>query len=354
MPDAAPTEGELAPSTGIRAACEWPEAPVRQAPHPRSVDNDTFSLAMSPAPQVLDAPPTAASTAPPPSLTHSIIGLGRFGTIHARRLARLPGFQLRAVVDPRTTLPKELGTLPLLRHVDELPRDIASATVATSDAAHAEVAIALMARGCHVLVEKPLCLAPEEGERMLRMARQYGTTLCVGHVERFNPVFGDSLPASLRLAARSARNHAEPFLRFRRRSCRQAAPADSILDLMVHDLDLMAWLCAIPPDAPMELMDRDLGTHAVRALIRLDGLVAELESGYDSALPTACMDVRTTGHGVQHFDLRSPQVCQPAANDALSRQYAAFHRAIRGMSSRIATGHDGLAAVVRAHQILVA
>lgn len=286
------------------------------------------------------------------ALAHAVVGLGRFGSTHARKLAGLPGFHLRALVDPSATLPgPALGGLPLLRHVDELPTGIASATVATSDAAHAEVAIALMKRGCHVLVEKPLCLVPEEGARMLRVAARHRVTLCAGHIERFNPLFDEARLASLRLASLRQRGSPQLFLRFRRVSSREATAADSVLDLMVHDLDLLAWLCAIADDEPLALIDRDLRADGVRARVRLGGLVAELESGYGAAAPAACMEV-PAGRGCERLDLRDPVACRPSASDALSRQYAAFRRAIRGEPGRIATGREGLAAVTRARQIL--
>lgn len=299
--------------------------------------------------------PLASNSSNAPSiLAHAVVGLGRFGSTHARKLTTLPGFSLQAAVDPDAAMPPDLGTLPLLRQLDQLPAGLDSATVATSDAAHAEVAVTLMTRGCHVLVEKPMCLVPEDGARMLRAASQYSRNLYVGHVERFNPAFDEGTLAELRSTVLPGRGGSEPCLRFQRVSCRQGPPLDCVLDLMVHDLDLMAWLCALPVDEPLELLDRRLDGNGVHARIRLGGLVAQLDAGYGAPVPTARMAVRGND-GWRQLDLRRPAVwTPPSPDDALSRQYAALSLAIRGQPSRIATGREGLAAVLRARQILLA
>jgi UDP-N-acetylglucosamine 3-dehydrogenase len=291
----------------------------------------------------------------PAALVHAVVGLGRFGSTHARKLAALPGFHLRAMVDPFAALPLDpsLGSLPLLRHVDELPLDITSATVATSDAAHADVSLALMARGCHVLVEKPLCLTVADGMRMLQAARQKGVTLCTGHIERFNPLLHDGCRAMLREAARHHQGKRDPFLHFRRSSSRPGAATDSVLDLMVHDLDLMAWLCGISNGAPLELIDRQVSATTVRARVQIGGWVAVFESGLGATVPEAVMQAQTED-GPLALDLRCPEARRHLGMDPLCRQYVAFSRAIRGKSSAIATGDDGLAAVERACRILEA
>ena len=284
-------------------------------------------------------------------LIHAVVGLGRFGRTHARKLAGLPGFCLRAAVDRSPAAGAEMAPLPLLSQVDELPPDVASATVATSDAAHAEVALALMRRGCHVLVEKPLCIDPRDGGLMIGTARQCGVTLCTGHIERFNPVFDEAMLARLRHAATGHRHASRPFLHFRRYSARDAAATDSILDLMVHDIDLLAWLCAVPTDAPLRVIARKVGFRSVRARVQLGGLVADLESGYDGAPPQARLQVDDAGRELS-IDLRGGGRRAAPGDDALAQQYQDFARAIRGQRRRIASGADGLAAVTRALQVL--
>jgi len=303
----------------------------------------------------LIARPVDPTVAPPAeaALVHAVVGLGRFGSTHARKLAGLPGFRLRAMVDRSSAARPgaELAALPLLASVDDLPPDIESATVATSDEAHAEVALALMRRGCHVLVEKPLCIDRSDGELMVRTALQCGVTLSTGHIERFNPAFDDSVLRRLRHAVANHRRSAQPILRFRRYSSRDATARDSVLDLMVHDIDLFAWLCAIPVDVPLEVIARRIGARSVHVRVRLGDLLADLESGYDGMPANAQLQVCIAGRQ-QVLNLRSNAPCTVAGDDALARQYRDFRRAIRGEGSRIASGVDGLVAVTRACQVL--
>jgi len=319
---------------------------------PSSDDGSTATIAESASEPIVTEPvPLAADTA----LSHAVVGIGRFGCVHARKLLSMPGFHLRALVDcsPSARAAGELAALPLLSSLDDMPQDIASATVATCDDAHAEVAMALMRRGCHVLVEKPLCIDRHEGAQMILTARQCGVTLGTGHIERFNPVFDEALLHRLRNAAANHRRGrgTQPFMRFRRCSTRIATARDSVLDLMVHDLDLFAWLCAIPAEAPLELLALHVDAHGVRARVRLDALVAEFESGYGS-LPAARLQL-CDGHREQWLDLRgAASTAAAGGDDALARQYQGFRRAVLGEPSRIASGADGLAAVTRACQIL--
>lgn len=309
-------------------------------------DESTVTFADPTAPLPPDAP-----------LAHAVVGLGRFGCVHARKLLALNGFHLRALIDCASSARAagELAALPLLSSLDDMPPGIVSATVATSDDAHAEVAMALMQRGCHVLVEKPLCTDRHDGALMIRTARQCGVTLSTGHIERFNPVFDEALLGRLRNAAATHREGRGQrlFMRFRRYSSRIATARDSVLDLMVHDLDLFAWLCAIPAEAPLELLAWHVDAHGVRARVRLDALVAEFESGYGSLPASARLQV-CDGHREQWLDLRGSAhpTAATAGDDALARQYQGFRRAILGQPSRIASGADGLAAVTRACQIL--
>jgi len=300
-----------------------------------------------------NAAPPFAVTSLQATLAHAVVGLGRFGAIHARKIDSLPGFRLHAVADhaPAARPGAEHVGLPLLHGVDELPPGIHSATVATSSESHAEVAIALMRRGCHVLVEKPLCIDRQDGAAMIRTAQQFGVTLCTGHIERFNPVLDDAFVAGLRRAAKRHPGSASPFLRFRRSSRRGGSATDSVLDLMVHDLDLFAWICAIPTDAPLQVMRRQIDGQIARVQVRLGGLVAELESSYDSGPATAQMQACNDDGAGPVVDLRDHPVAS-AGDDAMARQYRDFHRAVQGQGRRIASAADGLAAVIRAHQVL--
>lgn len=119
-----------------------------------------------------------------------LVGLGRMGKNHFRVLRQHSRFELVAVVERVGPAPDpaELGATRFLRELSELDEiDFDCAVVATPTVTHFDVASALVERGKHVLVEKPLASSFEKSAQLVELARQRGTHLVVGHVERFNP-----------------------------------------------------------------------------------------------------------------------------------------------------------------------
>ena len=119
-----------------------------------------------------------------------LIGLGRMGRNHFRVLKETPGFELVAVVDGKANAPSpaELAGAKFVRDVGDL--DDASydaAVIATPTGTHHAVALQMIAKGKHLLVEKPLASTYPQGVEILEAAEKKGIKLVVGHVERFNP-----------------------------------------------------------------------------------------------------------------------------------------------------------------------
>ena len=118
----------------------------------------------------------------------------------------------------------------------EVSVDAASVCVPTSE--HCEVASALLSAGIDVLVEKPIASSVVEADQMISLARQHGRILQVGHLERFNPavvVAGDM-------------RHQPMFFEAHRLSIftPRALDVDVVLDLMIHDLDIVLHLAQSP------------------------------------------------------------------------------------------------------------
>jgi predicted dehydrogenase len=114
----------------------------------------------------------------------------------------------------------------------------AAASVCTPTSAHAEVAEALLAAGFDVLVEKPIAAATEEASRLVDQAARQGRILQTGHLERFNPAV---------TAARSILNQ-PMFFEAHRLSVfsPRSLDVDVVLDLMIHDLDVVLSLVQSP------------------------------------------------------------------------------------------------------------
>ena len=166
-----------------------------------------------------------------------VIGTGALGFHHARLYRTLPDAQLVGIYDHHPgrgdQVGRELGTVAFPT-LDALLDQVEAVSVVVPTRAHAEVGLAVLSRGISALIEKPLADTLESAERLVHAADASRATLQVGHVERFN--------RAVRAAA--------PYLdgpRFFQ--CERLAPFQPrgtdvavILDLMIHDLDLVLEL----------------------------------------------------------------------------------------------------------------
>jgi len=125
------------------------------------------------------------------ALRVGVIGAGVMGSNHARVLAGLPDTTLVGIVDPlpaHRARATELTGCRAFTNLDELVAEgVDAVTIAAPTHLHHEISLACIARGIHVLVEKPIASTVEEGRDIVAAAHRAGVTLMVGHVERFNP-----------------------------------------------------------------------------------------------------------------------------------------------------------------------
>ncbi len=174
-------------------------------------------------------------------LRMAVIGVGHLGQHHARILAGLPDVNLVGVVDSSLEqagmIADKLGTkayddyTPLLDEVDAV-------TVVTPTVHHHAVASAFLGRGVPVLVEKPICRTLLEADDLIRLAAENSVPLQVGHIERFNPAFEELSRRPIRPAFVEAERHG-PFTG-------RSVDIGAVLDLMIHDLDLLLALIGSP------------------------------------------------------------------------------------------------------------
>ncbi len=292
-----------------------------------------------------------------------VVGVGRLGAEHARLLAQSDAFKLVGVHDRSGTRATEVAdalSVPAFAEAEALHDRVEAVVIAVPTMAHREAATAAIRAGCHTLVEKPLAADLPEADEILGLAEEKGVVLGVGHVERFNGILLAAEPwldrprfiESLRMA---------PF---------QPRGADTtvILDLMIHDIDLVLTLTEAP------LADvHAVGVPVISPRIDLanarlafeDGTVANItasrvalkalrqlrlfqRSGYFS------LDLAAgTGH---HYRRRDPQtetavagveaMVEPVALEArdgepLARELEAFANAIGGRPSRLVSGRAG-------------
>ena len=120
-------------------------------------------------------------------LRAGVIGAGVFGGPHARKYASLPGMKLTAVLDPHEERAEALGGPVGAATFDELDAFLDAVdlvTVASPASTHGRLALAALARGKHVYVEKPLADDAEQARALVEAAEASGAILACGHQER--------------------------------------------------------------------------------------------------------------------------------------------------------------------------
>jgi predicted dehydrogenase len=202
-----------------------------------------------------------------------VIGAGIMGANHVRIASNTAGIELVAVYDPDRDRAEKLAVAfgsTAVDDVAELARLVDAAVVATPTEFHAPIAHQLLEAGVDVLVEKPIAPDVETGKRLVDAADAAGRVLMIGHVERFNP-------AVLELdSLRDEVIHVEA----RRISAYSPRIRDDVvIDLMIHDLDLVTMIAG---GAPAEVMSvirspRSASADIASALIAFDnGITASL------------------------------------------------------------------------------
>jgi predicted dehydrogenase len=160
-----------------------------------------------------------------------VVGVGHLGQHHTRLYKELPGVEYVGAFD---TDPKKSQFASLTA----LAEAVDAVSVATPTESHRDVARVFLERGRHTLVEKPIARSLAEAEELVALARQHNCVLQVGHVERFNPVL-----RYLNGVLTEAR-----FMEVHRLSPYPARSTDIgvVLDLMIHDLDIVLALAQSP------------------------------------------------------------------------------------------------------------
>jgi len=169
----------------------------------------------------------------PEKLRVGLIGAGRFGQNHRRVLAAHPEVALAGVADTNPAVePTTADYRTLIGHID-------AAVVATTSSTHAEIAAVLLESGIDVLVEKPITEDLAAGRRLIALAERHQRILAVGHLERFNPA----------VRALEGRIATPLFFEIHRLSAfsPRSLDIDVVLDLMVHDLEILLALTGGPP-----------------------------------------------------------------------------------------------------------
>jgi predicted dehydrogenase len=170
-----------------------------------------------------------------------VVGVGHIGSNHARLYSEIPGVDFTAIydVDPaRANSISKKFRATVANSLDKFAELVDAASIATPTSAHHEIAVKLLQRGKHLLVEKPITENPRDATELAELAARNRLIMQVGHVERFNPV----------LSALEARLTHPRFIEAHRLSPYPNRSTDIgvVLDLMIHDLEIVLHLVRSP------------------------------------------------------------------------------------------------------------
>jgi predicted dehydrogenase len=304
------------------------------------------------------------------TLRIAVVGVGYMGRFHAEKFAAMKdagqagvaGAELVAVVDADPARGREIAAAlgcghaadyrPLLSRIDAV-------CVAVPTEKHFAVVRDCLDAGVHVLVEKPLSRTLREADTLLELARAKGLVLQVGHLQRFNPAFQA-------LAAQGGRPlfiDIERLAPFKARG----TDVDVVLDLMIHDLDLVLALARAPIEQVSASGFRVLTDAIDIANARIefaDGCIASVSASRVSQAPVRKLRVfrheeyvsaDLQGQRLRHVRregeriVESEQVFERA--DELRAQAEAFLEVVGGRRAPLVTGEQGRQALALALQV---
>ena len=301
-------------------------------------------------------------------LRAGVIGVGYLGNFHAEKYKKIPGVQLIGVVDTNFERTRQVAHrygVQAYKDYEALLPHIDLVSIVVPSGKHYRVAKDCLNAGIHCLVEKPLTELVSHATELISTARRKNVVLQVGHLERFNPV-ARKISSLVKLPE---------LVRARRFSQYQSrgTETDVILDLMIHDLDIVLSLAEGDVKSVQATGTRvvtDFIDIANARIVFSNGLVEELQASRVSSetvrdteihangdiyelnyltheVNVSCVsnDGEKTKKSIPVFDEDKPR------SDALYEELAAFVSSVTNGSLPIVTGEDGKKALELAVEI---
>jgi DUF1009 family protein/predicted dehydrogenase len=177
----------------------------------------------------------------PGAVRTAVIGVGYLGRFHAQKYARLPDANLVALIDVDSQRGRQVAEevkTEALTDYRELIGKVDAVSIVTPTPQHFAIARELLSAGIHVLLEKPMTKNLEEADELIATAKKSGAILQVGHLERFNSAFTAIRP----------RLRDPMFIEAHRLGLfnERGLEVDVILDLMIHDIDIVLNIVNAP------------------------------------------------------------------------------------------------------------
>jgi predicted dehydrogenase len=176
-----------------------------------------------------------------PKVYCGVVGVGSLGQHHARIYASLPTVEFAGIHETNDARAVEICAKFNCRRfstIEELGAICDAVSIVVPTDQHAEVALPLLAQGCHLLIEKPICASLADAERVLAAAQAHHAIVQVGHIEHFNPVMGFLEKEVIKPQFITAERLA-PFTP-------RGTEVGVVLDLMIHDIGIVLELVKSP------------------------------------------------------------------------------------------------------------
>ncbi len=292
-----------------------------------------------------------------------IIGVGYLGMQHARILSYLEEAELKGVADIDFKKAVEIGNRHAVKYYqgyEDMLDEIDAAVVATPTSEHFSIAMKLLSEGKAVLVEKPITETVDQAEKLVEKSKKSGIVLQVGHTERFNPAV-EAVESVIR----------DPkFIEVQRLGSFSARSLDIdvVLDLMIHDLDI---ILALLKDEVKTI--RSSGIHVLSNKIDIANARLEFKSGCVATLtasrvhqgkvrklrifePTVCYSVDYINQEVNLFPLNGRQTdiknLKVEKEEPLKKELKSFVGCIKDGKTRKVSGEEALKALKLALSVL--
>jgi len=299
----------------------------------------------------------------------AVVGTGYLGRFHAQKYAGLAGARLVGVCDVVEAAGRRVAAETHTQYYAdhrELLGQVDAVVIAASTAAHFELARYFLEHGVHVFVEKPMARTSREAARLSKLAETKRLKLQVGHIERFNPAF---------LSARAGLDGIRFIECHRLASFKgRGTDVDVVLDLMIHDLDVILALVESEPVSVSAVGIAVLTDSVDVANARIEfasGAIANVTASRASTKPQRKFRVwqdsryvsidfgdgivqRVTSHRSEKAD-ESPleeETWSLEKGDALLAEAEAFIAAIRNDTPCLVSGRDAEAALALAELIM--
>jgi predicted dehydrogenase len=291
----------------------------------------------------------------------AVVGVGYLGKFHAEKYAQSADAELRAVVDIDETRAREVAAKCRTQALAEycaLFGQVKAVSVAVPTALHHPIAADFLRRGIDVLVEKPMTSDLAQGRELVELAAAHGAILQVGHLERFNPAIR-KLEGVIKDPKFVECHRLAPFVE-------RGTDVDVVLDLMIHDIDVITSLVRSPVErveavgVPVLTDKPDIANARIKfsngciANVTASRVSLKRERKVRFFQSDAYISIDYDGRRAQIFhkpapgagwlDIRGESI-EITEADALADEIDAFLQCVRSRALPLVSGAEGLRAI---------